>query len=201
MKTNFPSRLSILLAGAVLALLAGCGTTEASRFYLLTPIDRPGGAPPAASPGEEPTVGVGPVVLAEYLDRSQIVTRTGRNEIVLAEFDRWAEPLKDSIARVLTENLSILLSTDSVSAYPWKTVKKPRFQVKVNVMRLDCREGGALTLQAGWSLLDSRGEKTVPLRRSLIVKPTGEEGDFSAIAAAAGEAVADLSREIAAAID
>jgi len=64
---------------------------------------------------------VGPVELPEYLDRPQIMTCESRNELQFAEFDRWAGSLEKAFSRVLAVNLSILLSTDRVAVYPWKT--------------------------------------------------------------------------------
>ena len=61
---------------------------------------------------------VGPVTLPGYLDRPQIVTRKGRDEIEPAEFDLWPEPLKSSVSRTLGENLATLLRTDRVAIFP-----------------------------------------------------------------------------------
>ena len=48
----------------------------------------------SASTGQNPVIGIGPVKLADYLDQSQIVTRKGDNQVIKAEFNRWAGPLK-----------------------------------------------------------------------------------------------------------
>jgi uncharacterized lipoprotein YmbA len=102
--------------GICLLITVGCGTTDPARFYTLSPLAIPGTEAEAA--GQGVAIGVGPIKLPEHLDRPQIVTRTSRNELKLAEFDRWAGSLADDFSRVLAENLSILLSTDRVSVYP-----------------------------------------------------------------------------------
>jgi len=72
----------IVLAIAVLA--AGClGGSAPTRFYVLAPVDG------AAVAGERPlAIGVGPVSLAGYLDRPQIVTRPAADKIDIGEFDQ-----------------------------------------------------------------------------------------------------------------
>ena len=65
------SWIACVLAAALLGCAPIGGTTPPSRFYLLTSLE----APPPRTNG--PGLGVGPVRIAEYLDRPQIVTRRG----------------------------------------------------------------------------------------------------------------------------
>ena len=54
----------------------------------------------AAKPAGEAkkvAINIAPVELPDYLNRLQIVTRDGRNELKLAEFDRWAGSLAENI--------------------------------------------------------------------------------------------------------
>jgi uncharacterized lipoprotein YmbA len=57
------------------------------------------------------SIGINPIVVPAYLDRPQIVTRIGANELEMAKFHCWAEPMEDSLGRVLAEDLSNLLFT------------------------------------------------------------------------------------------
>jgi hypothetical protein len=103
--------LRTLLLGAILVWGGGClgGASAPTRFYTLVPVAVP---PTEANPSAAergPAIGVGPVTLPGYLDRREIVTRRGRDEIELGEFDLWSEPLKDGATRVLGEDLAILL--------------------------------------------------------------------------------------------
>src|SRR3989442_5325553 len=113
-----PAALTLAVVGGCLATLAGCGSSPATRFYTLATV------PPVtkiADRSSTPQLGVGirSVVLPAELDRPQIVTRTGPNTVHLAEFDRWSSPLRDSVANVIAENLSVLLPADRVAVYPW----------------------------------------------------------------------------------
>jgi uncharacterized lipoprotein YmbA len=65
---------------------------------------------PAPAPGGlSYRVGVGPVTVPAAVDRPQIVLRVDANRVALQEQSRWAEPLKESIPRVVASNLAVLL--------------------------------------------------------------------------------------------
>ena len=110
---------TVVSIGLLLAIVAGCaGPSPRSNYYLLSALPdlETGEATTAAFDGL--SVGIGPVSFPGYLDRPQIVIRTGPNEISFSEFDRWAEPLKNNFMRVLKEDLAELLKTDSIFVYP-----------------------------------------------------------------------------------
>jgi uncharacterized lipoprotein YmbA len=108
----------VAFAVAAFGAAAGCGNSEPSRYYILTPMASSHTAQAAISDDPELTVGIDPIELPQYLDRAQIVTRTTRNELDFAEFDRWAEPLGDNFGRVLLEDLSTLLSAHRILVVP-----------------------------------------------------------------------------------
>src|SRR5882757_4935 len=91
-------------------LLSGCAESKPARFYVLTPLM----AAKEATAAKGPALGVGPVVIPQYLDRPEIVTRSSDNRLDLANFDQWGGRFGDNITRALAENLSGLLKTDRV---------------------------------------------------------------------------------------
>ena len=78
----------------ILIIIGGCASTPPSRFYVLSPLQ--GDHRQAKADDTCAAISVGPVELPDYVDRSQIVTRISPNKLYLAEFDQWAEPLKES---------------------------------------------------------------------------------------------------------
>jgi hypothetical protein len=142
-------------------------------------------------------IGVGPVELQEYLNRPQIVTRQSPNRLELAEFDRWIEPLKKSLPRILAENLSALLGTERVAVFPWKNSTKIDYQVVVTVIRFDGEPGVNAMLVARWTILERESRATLLSRKSEIAEPVDAEG-YEALVSAKSRALATLSREIAA---
>ena len=175
----------------------GClGSTPPTQFYLMPPLTGPDTAPPAAAGWRDRTLGVGPVAVPPYLDRPQIVTRTSRAKLALADLDQWAAPLADTIARVLAEDLSLLIPTDRVVLHPWPRTIDPDYQVTVEVLQFDRGPGNQVILAARWSLLDRDGKERV-LRTSRLSQTAGG-ADYEATVTAMGRALEALARDMAA---
>ena len=197
MRKSSLTRLVTLAALAGLAM-AGCAETPPTRFYTLSALeDAPGGTLPANLP--DLTVGIGPVTLPPYLDRPQLVTRAGGNRMVLADFDSWVEPLQGMFARVLAENLALLLGTDDVLLLPQDRDFALDRQVEVDVTRFDVDAAGNAVLDARWWVFGRGGDKLLRSGRSAITEPT-QAGDHTAAAAALSRALGAMSQEIAQAI-
>ena len=60
------------------------------------------------SPAQNAVIGIGPVTMADYLDQSDLVTRTGDNQLLKAEYDRWAGSFKDDFINILAEDIGLL---------------------------------------------------------------------------------------------
>ena len=134
---------------------------------------------------------------SDYLDRQGIVTRVSPNRFVVAENDRWAEPLEENFSRVLARNLSILLQTDRIVAYPWERSQQPTYQIQVEVPRFEPTAEQVVELWARWSIVDST-KKTVSMKESYLTQPARDKSTEASVASMS-EVVSDLSKEIAAA--
>ena len=176
-------------------LLSGCGSSPASKFYLLSPLQGPGGD---VKPDSEAcvSIGIGPIRIPEYLDQPQIVIRSAPNEIKASETNRWAEPLKNNFTRVLAQNLTGLLCTKSILFYPWKGGLPIDYRVEVEVIRFEGVLGGQVSLEA-WRRILSREGKTLHLsKRSAFNEPASGE-DYQPLVSAQSRLLENLSREIA----
>lgn len=188
------------VAAAILGLLllAGCAETSPTRFYTLSKVDAPG--PVAASvAADRLAVAVGPVSLPQYLDRPQIVRRSGANTYQLADFDSWGEPLEDMFPRMVAENLSALLATDRVFVIPRRRSPTVDYQVEIEVLRFDAKVGGDAILVARWEIFDGDG-KQLRLDKTTVsepvVEPVAGEG-YEPVVAAMSATVAAFSQQIA----
>ena len=139
------NRLLLLVA---VALLAGCAQPNKS-FYVLT---ASGPVPSGGGIG----IGVGPVSLAEYIDRPNLVTQEAPNQLAVAEDHRWAGDLSASIARVVAANLGRDLKTGNVRTYPWQRDDEIRYQVTLDVRQLHSESDGYAIIEAGWRVIDFR---------------------------------------------
>jgi len=185
----------LILCIAALLTAAGCSTTPPPNFYQLQE--------PASTQlsGVERgmAIGLGPINMASYLDRPQIVTWKTEHQLGLSEFNRWAEPLKESITRVIGVNLSKMLETTRVYGIPRRGRTIPlEFRVEIDIPRFDGTMGGDALLVARWTLYD-RDDKDLLTKVSIIKEPSGGEG-YDKLIAAQNRTLQNLSREIADAI-
>jgi uncharacterized protein len=179
---------------------AGCTFLEAkpdpSRYFALTSLPRTGQT--AQEVGRTIALGVGPIKFPGYLDRPQFVTRISQNQFEVAENDRWAEPLEENFSRVVSQNLSILLQTDRIVAYPWERNQRPTHQLQLEVLRFEPNAEQMVELWARWSIIDST-KKTISMKESYLTHPVRDKSTEGSVASMS-ELVNDLSKEIAAAI-
>lgn len=187
---------------ALLISLAGCvgGKSAPARFYLLAPL-APSPSQPGIDRASDPvTIGIGPVEVAAYLDRSQIVTRRGQTMLDLAEFDRWAEPLKSSIPRVMLENLSMLLAGQRLTLVPEDEHTRLDGQLVVRITRFDGVLDRRADLGARWILFDRDHRKIIEWENTVLQEPVTGAG-YQALVEAQSRALAELCRKIAESID
>jgi uncharacterized protein len=193
------SMLVVLLATLAVStpVMNGCSTGPPTRLYVLTSLSRAASVPPATG-RREISIGIGPVELPQYVNRPQIVTGQQSSELQSAASAQWAEPLQDGFTRVLAENLSLLLATDRVAIFPWKTFA-PEYQVVVEVTHFLGQTGGEVSLVALWSILSKDGREALVSKKSSSRESTGSS-EYEALAAAMSRTVAALSRDIATAL-
>ena len=184
----------------VALLLPGClgKGSNPSRYYVLHEIAEPTVASgPDLLKEDNALLQIGPISLPRYLDRSQIVSRSSGNQVDLAEFDRWSEPLHESFTRVLAGNLGTLLPTDDILIYPNRgSADETFYQLKMEVTRFDGRRDGEVTLEARWIVVGQRNRKVLPQARSLYTAPVAGN-DYAGYVAALNRTMEKLSREIA----
>jgi len=192
-------RLTVLIIVAFSMTFAGCATTRQSNFYTLQPI--PGaGKPETGRPAQRfISLGIGPIHFPDYLNRPQIVTRIGRNELQIAEYDRWAGDLHDNFKNILADNLSILLNADRVSTFPWQDSANVNYQITMDILQLDGALGGEAVLTARWTIYGKDGKTALISKKSTFRAPVKGSG-YEELVSAENQALTDLSREIAAQI-
>jgi uncharacterized lipoprotein YmbA len=174
-------------------LLAACGTTPPTKFYTLS-AEVPQGTL-LANTIDRVIVGVGPVEVAAYLERNQIVTRSGQTRLNLTELDHWAEPIESNIADILATNLSRLLPATHPIARPWSDAQA-EYHVLLKITRFDSNSTGEVQLNASWGIQRDRARKIAVIREATITQPAAGKG-YEAIARNMSLALASLSEEIA----
>jgi uncharacterized lipoprotein YmbA len=184
--------VSLFLGGC----LPGVGPTEPTKYYLLNSLyTLTPDAQPVARLSDR-TIAVGPIDLAEYTDRPQIVTRSTQNEVQVGQFHSWAEPLQNGFFRVLADNLSILLDTDRIVTFPWRRSTFVDYQVAVDVNRFDGNPGKSATLRARWMIFGDDGRKLLSSKHVTITEPVNGSA-VEDLVSAQSRILEQFSRQIA----
>ncbi len=184
-------RFSPIFAASIFVILAGACASPPSRFYTLS-----AGAAPAAT-ASNLSVAVGPVSVPAVVDRPEIVVSTGPNQVRLEEFNRWAAPLQNGIARVVAENLVAMLGTPRVTLSSQSSAEAD-YRAVIEVQGFDSAPGEAATLDAVWTVRRTKDGKTETGRTTAREMVQGN--GYDALAAAHSRALARLSQDIAGAV-
>jgi uncharacterized lipoprotein YmbA len=194
-----PCLLILLFLTAGGCSLFNPGQQPKTRFYLLSSLALSGkGAQPLAMLPHT-ALGIGPVRLPPYLDRRNIIVRSSGSEFELVELSQWAEPMQDMFARVAADNLSILLGTNRVILFPWRSSMPVDYQVTIQAAQFDGRLGEQAVLRAHWQVFTGDGKRLIESGYSAFEDKV-EDGSVEALVAAESRAAERFSREIAAAI-
>jgi hypothetical protein len=181
------------ILGLLAGLLGGCKSPPAS-FYTLSPdpsLTHSGTTRPV-------TMVIGPVTVPDIVDRPQIVTRVGDNEVALNEFARWAQPLKGDIARVVAADLAALLNSQQISVFDEASDPLTTWHVRLDVVGFESVPGRDVTVDVQWAL--RAPGKTRPVTGRSIAHEVISGAGFESIVAAHDRALASVSRDIAAAV-
>ena len=178
---------ALALVCVLAALAAGCASTAPSRFYTLSAASGP------AATSSMVSIAVGPVTVPAVVDRPQIVVNMGPNQVRLEEFNRWAAPLQNNIARVVADNLVVMLGTPRVTLLS----ADADYRAVIEVQSFESMPGEAAVLDAVWTVRRSKDGKAETGRTT--VRETVQEKGYDVLAAAHSRALARLSRDIAAA--
>ncbi len=188
---------TIWLISLTALLFAGCSSsTPKAEFYTLNAISSTRPDATTTPAGQPLSIGIGPVTIPNVLDRPQIVTRTGPNKLQIDEFHRWAGRLDEDVARVVAENLSLLLATEHVAVYPWDVSFKPSYQVILDVQRFEGRmDKGDVLLEVLWKVVDAQNNTTLRMKKSVVTEPFTAT-NYNTLVAAKSRTIGKLSEFI-----
>jgi len=185
---------AVVCALAMLILVA-CGSSPSVRYYTLTSLPA-AAVSSAATAGRQEIIVIGPVELADYLDRPQIVKRSGPTTLSLLESDRWAGSLRSDLARIMVDNFAKQLTPRGYLVLPWEATGSAGGRIQVSIIRLEGAEQQTVLLDALWALHGWERGEPLAVGKEIIVEPVAAEGG-AALVEAMSRALAELSRRIA----
>lgn len=176
----------------LLSLLFACflavGCSAGKSFYMLTP---DGPTPSGGGRG----IGVGPVSLAEYIDRPNLVVQETENSLSVASDHLWAGDLSSGVSRVMAANLGRRLNTGNVRVYPWQRDDEISQQVVIDIRQLHGGADGHAVIEAAYRVYSLPGRNLKVSRNFTATEPLEKDG-YQPLVAAQSRLLARLADAI-----
>ena len=189
----FDARLCLV----TVLILAGCGSSAPVNYYSLETLET------GYTRDSETAIliGVGPLRTPDYLTRSRIVTRGTNGEVVIDDFNRWAEPIEEAVYRIVSTSLDTLLEDVIVIAYPYAYIAELDYQLLGRIDQFGADENGRVVLQVQWAVTKPNGDILVAPKRATYEVSVTAGRNYSAIARGMSEALQKFSRDVSAEIE
>lgn len=183
-----------VFAAVVLPLaFAACGSSKPVHYFGLEAVE----IEFKQDSIDAPVLGIGPLRYPDYMSRSQIVTRGRDAEYRFDDFNRWAEPLGESMYRIIAANLDSILDDVIVVSFPYSHLSDLTHQLVGRVDGLLAGTDGNVVLELQWGILRPDGETLVAPRRAQYSERIADAGDYNEVAAAMSKVLAQFSRDVA----
>jgi hypothetical protein len=188
------------MAVALAGFAAGClgGPTPEPQYFTLSPAAVRGAEPLAARP--ELGLVLGPVDLPRYLDRSELVTRSGAHGLRVWNLQRWGGSLRTDVQRVVADDLSRLLGTARIAVYPAEARFPVSYRVLLELIELGSAPGHPVVLRGRWTIAGPDG-LAVAVGATNVEQPPASpswEDYVAAHSAALGVVTREIAERIAA---
>jgi uncharacterized lipoprotein YmbA len=145
-------------AGSWLPLLlcaAACSSGPPRRTYLLTPPIDPAAPTMTPSTAGDPSapqrMEVRRILVPDYLDSSDILMRSGNDEVQISTTGRWGERLSLGLTHAMSADLAARMPQYSIVQ---DGSSNPSRQLRITITALDLWPNGHCVLAANWSIVD-----------------------------------------------
>lgn len=193
--------MRVLVQMSLLSLalfLGGCAGAPATRFYAVAPVPVAPSSVGAAKIQSPSTVIVREISLPHYLDRPQIVTRSGTHRLHFAEFAHWGGNLREDLTRALAGNLARRLSSSAVLPAPTFSSARPDLTLDVELLRFEAADDGLVHLAARWrTVAGAAGSSDGTVREVVLSRPRPGDSVDAALVGVMSELLGDLAGAIA----
>jgi uncharacterized lipoprotein YmbA len=172
----------------IAAALAGCASNPDQSVYVMAAPDSIISGRPAAAGGL--ALKLRPVIIPDYLDTTDLVTRTGPHDIAASRTGRWGERLSKGVTRSLAADLCHRLQAYVVS-------DGPAVQIDVMISAFDVTTAASV-LTASWTVVWPGDGRQPVAGHGIFSASVAQPGGDLAVVGAMADAVAELSDGIAA---
>ena len=184
--------LGIAIVGVLAFGSVGCSIAPPATFYQLQQLTTE-----TASRDNNITVLLGPLRVADYLQRENVLQREADGSLSLSQQARWAGSLQDDIGQLLLRQVSAQLGSSRIALYPDRVGIEAQAQVVLSISRLDSGVQQPAVLEAQWRLLDAKGS----LRNSRVLRfEEAHNGEVADQVRAQSQLLGQLSKQLVAAL-
>ena len=200
---KYSSLLRCAVVAVLPAVLTGClnlkPAPDLTRFYVLS--SEPSLKPLTNAAWLSLRVCVASIETPAYLDTPRLVVRREGNQLLYAELDQWAEPLRDGLTRCLRDDLAALLGPGRVNPLSYRRPAGDCLEVQTAVSRFEATASGQAVLAVRWMIVQTKTGQVLHAQFSEFVQevpnPTAApEGAVRALS----EDVARWSQQVAEAL-
>jgi len=184
--------MKAFILSIIFCLLTACGTSPKVNNYLL---HNEYADDIAVIASDAPKVLMKSFILAEYLNRPQIVSRKGQVAIEVDEFNRWAEPLKTLFIGAFNE--AMLQQAINMSQQKQFRDEQFDYQLNLHVMQFEVSDKQQAHLKVKWQLLNASGSQALMSHIEIINVPVAAGKGFDQKVKAQSQAIDLLSSRIA----
>lgn len=142
--------LGALLLG-LMVLSAGCSFAPVELYQLQHQ------AQGVTQQSDDAAVLIGPVRLADYLQREHILQRQSDGRLLFSREARWAGDLQEEVGLLLLRQIAQQTGNSHIALYPDRVGVKQQAQIVLSISRLDSGPQQPAVLEAQWRLLDAKG--------------------------------------------
>jgi uncharacterized lipoprotein YmbA len=146
--------------GLMIIFIVGCSGSPKleTQYYLLTPSPQNKTVVNEKLDNEKSKkiIEIDSIKIAEYLDQPGIVLHTGKHQIEVAHYHRWAEPLKLNLHRFILETLSSKNTNYTFQANSKLTKNDSALILIIEVSNFNGSSTGETILAGRWMLENSK---------------------------------------------
>jgi uncharacterized lipoprotein YmbA len=182
----------VVICIAIAQLISGCvGSSPTTRYYAFTSAD-------FSSKGNgDIKISVGPFEIPDYLNRPHIVVRDQGTSLKVLKFDRWAEPLSESINRRINRDLSNEVSSALVYQFPSVTDLSPDYRIRGRIYTFEANTDGTVILRLRWGVLNRDNSFAIATRGDTFSTTIHSSDDIVAVTNAMDSLLGEFAMTIA----
>lgn len=193
------STLKLIISTLILAtMLTGCfgagGKKVITKYYLIDPVELEA----LNFISDKPlAIEIIDVHIPQYLERFQIATRIGGNQLKFSESNQWGENLRKNLMRALSRNLSRLLSTQDIGTPQNRSSSSPDYRVQLYIEQFERDADHKVRLSARWQISGRESSEPLGVYSHEMVSPEIEDDDYDQMVTLMRQLYGELSSKIA----